>query len=102
MEKDYPSGKFTPAIGTELPLEAKIIEEKTRSLIAIILIATCILALIFSGIQGFYKGDYTALLVVWSVVSIPMGTVVTHYFRDRRTPGGGDDKEFNTRSTGAT
>ncbi|WP_281856141.1 hypothetical protein [Litoreibacter halocynthiae] len=83
---------YKPKIGSDFPLEVRVIEantrhtiEKTRSLIAATVLASSTVALAIVGVASTVSGDYTSLSYIWSVVAMPLGAVMAHYFGKAQT-----------------
>jgi uncharacterized Tic20 family protein len=76
-----------PNIGREFPLEAKIIDAttrqfvaKTRAILATGFAIISIMALSICAIVALIRDDFGILALVWSIVAMPIGAIVTHYF----------------------
>lgn len=83
--------KYEVNVGKEIGLSADVIEaqrlqerEKTRTQLAIWLSAGCATALVLAAFHGFISGDFGSVKTVWSFVALPLGSLVTHYFGERR------------------
>ena len=79
--------KCNPEIGEEFQLEAKVLQaqqslvvERTRSMIALIVLVSGTIALLASMIIGLFTQEYGPLTMLWSIVAAPMGWIVGYYF----------------------
>ncbi len=85
--------RYVPKVGKEFPVssakeKAQYLAEFTRSTIAISVVVAAILALLVAAAIGACHGEFSALRTLWSVISLPLGLVIGHYFR-----GAGDNED---------
>lgn len=80
---------FRPKVGKEFDLSVSLVErrkylvEQTRSLVAVLVLITGVIAILLSGIYSLLVSDFSSLLTTWSVLAAPLGWIVGHYFRER-------------------
>lgn len=90
-------------IGRDFPVEdaavieakRKYLETKTASVLAAFIMLTVVATLFAAFVYGFLYDSFSALHTIWSIVALPAGAVITHYF-ERRTR---HEQENNTSST---
>jgi len=89
----------TPKVGKEFPLDAKIIEaqtrntvEKTRAILATTVLVASVGALAIAGLVVAMTRDMSFLPSVWSVVAMPLGAVIGHYFGKAQSNDKNDDQ----------
>jgi len=90
MKKDYKDLK----VGREFELyDAKrsFLQEWTRTIIALAIVATCLAALAFAAFSGSQTDGDNALLKVWAVVSVPLAAITGYYFRGSKPSGESDN-----------
>jgi hypothetical protein len=90
--------KYIPKVGCEFDISAEslrlkqsFLQERTRTVIALTVLAGCVIALLAAAISGAQGGDYNGLLKVWAVVSAPITAILTYYFRGTRQGVESDD-----------
>ncbi|QMU57039.1 MAG: hypothetical protein GKR98_01775 [Boseongicola sp.] len=76
-----------PNLGKDFPLELRIIEartrwlsEATRSWIALAVTVGSVTAMTAAAALALIHGEYGYLSTVWSLVAMPIGAVLGHYF----------------------
>jgi hypothetical protein len=90
--------RYKPKVGNDFPVrqvkeQTRYLTEFTRSTIAISVVVAAILALLVAAAIGAYHGEFSALRTLWSVISLPLGLVIGHYFRGA---GKGDDENYQS------
>lgn len=78
--------KYLPKIGRDFPVHeasTRHLVEKTRSVIAIVLVGAMLLALLVAAVISLLQGNYGPLLTVWAIVTLPSGWIVGYYFKGR-------------------
>jgi H+/Cl- antiporter ClcA len=90
MRYEVKVGKDLPLHNVEIEEKRRLITELVRSTIAIAVIGASMLALLCAAAVGVYRGDFSPLLAVWSVVGPMLGLIVGHYFRGA---GRGDNED---------
>ncbi len=60
--------------------DVKVIKEKTRFIIATVMLITAVSFLLGSVVYGVTVNDFSLLRTVWGVVAVPLGMVLQHYF----------------------
>lgn len=84
--------KLKKDIGRDFPVQnAEVIEAsrkylktKTTSQIAIGIMVCSALLLLGAALLGLLIGDFSGLQNLWSVIALPTGVVITHYFESGR------------------
>jgi hypothetical protein len=93
-------GKYRPSIGSSefdgvVPSEEvqkikardSYETSRTRDKIAFVVLGSSAAALLIAALYGFYTGDFTALVAVWSGVGPIVGGIITWYFQIRKESG---------------
>jgi hypothetical protein len=86
--------RFKTKIGEEFPLDVQsvvarrsLLEEITRSYVAVGLTLVATLFLIGASVLGVTTGSFEYLGAVWTVVAGPLGWIVGYYMPVRRDEG---------------
>ena len=91
MKKDYTDLK----VGTEFELievKRSYLREWTRTTIALVIVAACVVALLAAAYFEIGSGDGNAVLKVWAVVGPLLASVTTYYFRGSKPGGENNDQ----------
>jgi hypothetical protein len=91
--------RYEPRIGNDLHVtneiivaKTKYLTEVTRSTIALCIIIVGLGALVFAAALGALKGDFGNLQTLWAIIALPLGAIVTFYFRGHLRHGQKDDE----------
>ena len=87
-----------PKIGTEFPVynesnksnsdsDVRYLQEKTKSVLALIVLAVGIIAMAIALIYSMITDDYTALTITSLTASPIIGLILASYFRERPSSG---------------
>ena len=87
-----------PLIGRDFPLEVEVIDArtrnfvaKTRAALAATIVLAALLAIAVCAIFAMFNSDFSPLSTTWSIVAMPVGAIIGHYFGKAKSNEKNDD-----------